>query len=51
MKAVKLTPEKRQELTNWLLEIPAKYCNPVLQFLADNEETEPEGSPTKTKDK
>ena len=37
MKEVTLTKEKRQELTNWLLEIPAKYANPVLQFLADNE--------------
>ena len=37
MKDVLLTKEKRQELTNWLMEIPAKYCNPVLQFLAENE--------------
>jgi hypothetical protein len=32
-----------------LLEIPAKYANPILQFLAENEEkSEPE---KKTKDK
>lgn len=43
MKEVKLTPEKRQELTNWLMEIPAKYANPVLQFLAENEVKEDEG--------
>lgn len=40
MKKVILTPEKRQELTNWLLEIPAKFANPVLQFLAENEEVQ-----------
>lgn len=40
MKEVKLSAEKRQELTNWLLEIPAKYANPVLQFLAENEVNE-----------
>lgn len=39
MKKVILTPEKRQELTTWMLEnLLGKHCNPILQFLADNEE-------------
>jgi len=41
MKKVILTPEKRQELSNWMLEnLLGKHCNPILQFLADNEEIE-----------
>ena len=42
MKKVVLTPEKRQELTNWLMEQPAKFTNPILQFLQENEEEEVE---------
>jgi len=37
IKKVILTPEKRQELTTWLMEQPAKFTNPILQFLAENE--------------
>ena len=29
MKEVKLSPEQREKLTNWLMEIPAKYANPM----------------------
>jgi hypothetical protein len=38
MKTVIITPEKRKELTDWLIELPAKYANPILQFLLENEE-------------
>jgi hypothetical protein len=37
MKEVLISQQKRQDLTNWLLEIPAKYANPILQFLQENE--------------
>ena len=46
MKKVILTPEKRQELTNWMLEnLLGKHCNPILQFLADNEEVTAQSDP------
>lgn len=46
MKEVRLNPQKRQEFTNWLMELPAKYANPILQFLQENEvQTEESNGP------
>ena len=39
MKEVHLNAQKREELTKWLMELPAKYANPLLQFLQENEVT------------
>jgi len=47
MKEVVLTPKKREELTAWLMEQPAKFANPVLQFLAENEVEEADPAPLK----
>lgn len=44
MKDVLIKADKRKELTNWLMELPAKYANPMLQFLAENEVEEVEES-------
>lgn len=37
MKDVHIKSTDRQELEKWLLEIPAKFANPILQFLQQNE--------------
>lgn len=37
MKDVLIKSTDRQELEKWLLEIPAKFANPILQFLQQNE--------------
>ena len=43
MKKVVLKPNKRQELTDWLLDnLRGKDCNATLQFSAQNEEEEVE---------
>jgi len=36
MKKVILTEEKIKSLTDWLMEQPAKFANPILQFLEEN---------------
>jgi hypothetical protein len=48
MNEIVINPEKRKELTNWLMEQPAKFANPILQFLQENEvKKEEEKKPTK----
>ena len=46
MKEVHLNAQKREELTKWLMELPAKYANPLLQFLQENEVTTQDDSTT-----
>ena len=45
MNEVRISPEKREELTKWLAEQPFRFASPILQFLEENEvkpETKPE---------
>ena len=45
MKEVHLSVEAKEQLTNWLMEQPAKFANPILQFLEENEVKEDKVKP------